>query len=162
MSIPRTALLPIFCGLLAAQEPSSITLDPKAMDEVWRQVAGSNPTAGASVSPEVRTPDAASLPPAPAALWQEPAEAVDSSTFPVLVLSLMQMLNPQLPMEKNVWAYAAALELHRQAFTGNARARAEMAAALRCGRISGLNYFTDAALADELQPRVEPPPAVAE
>ncbi|MBQ2814849.1 MAG: hypothetical protein IJE66_07600 [Akkermansia sp.] len=137
--------------VVAAQQ-ESVTLDPEAMAEVWREVAG---------APSVKTPAApvldltgrkdAAPDASAAALWREAAGEVNSPAFPVLVLSLLQSLNPQLPMERNVWAYAAALELHRRAFSANPRACAELAAALRSGTLAGLTYFVDAGLAAELE-----------
>lgn len=147
----RLYISALLVGLAAAQQPDSITLDPAAMSEVWAQVAGGKQPAG--VSPVLQLNQAAvSADGEWSVLFQEARQAVNASTFPVLVLSLMQQLNPQLPMDKNVWAYAAALELHRLAFTGNARAQAELAAALRSGKLSGLNYFADEALAASLTP----------
>lgn len=136
----------LMVGWAAAQQ-ESITLDPAAMSEVWSQVAG-----GVSVPGEPVLRLSAAAPAAradAAALFREARQAVNMPTFPVLVLSLLQQLNPQLPMDKNVWAYAAALELHRQAFTGSSRACAELAAALSSGQLGGLIYFADAALAGE-------------
>ncbi|MBQ3240037.1 MAG: hypothetical protein IJB00_02515 [Akkermansia sp.] len=131
----------------AAAQQDSITLDPAAMSEVWSQVAGGAAVPG---GPVLRLNEAvpAACPEA-AALFREARGAVGTPAFPVLLLSLLQQLNPQLPMDKNVWAYAAALELHRQAFTGSSRACAELAAALSCGKLAGLIYFADAVLAAE-------------
>lgn len=145
----RLFLSMMLVGLAAAQQLDSITLDPAAMSEVWAQVAGGKQLPGAGSIVQLN-PAATPANHEWSALFREARKAVNTSTFPVLVLSLMQQLNPQLPMDKNVWAYAAALELHRQAFTGNARAQAELASALRCGKLSGLNYFADEALAVSL------------
>ncbi len=143
-------------ALVAAQQ-DSITLDPVAMEEAWRAVT-SPATAGATKSPVLQL---SGVPRAgessrEAQLWAEAQQAVQSPTFPVLVLSLLQSLNPQQPMQDSVWQYASALELHQQAFTGNARARREMAAALRSGKLCGLNYFVDAALAAALEAPPQP------
>ena len=142
-------LLPVILAASAAAQQDSITLDPEAMSEVWAQVSGGN-AANSPDAPVLKlNPPAAGGSRQYADLFREAQQTVNAPTFPVLVLSLLQQLNPPLPMEKNVWAYAAALELHRQAFTGNARARAELSVALRNGKLAGLNYFTDAALAAE-------------
>lgn len=157
----RLFLSTMLVGLAAAQQQDSITLDPAAMSEVWAQVAGGKQSPG--VSPILPlNPAAAPTNPEWSTLFQEARQAVHTSTFPVLVLSLMQQLNPQLPMDKNVWAYAAALELHRLAFSGNARAQAELAAALRSGKLAGLNYFADEALAASLTPQVGMPSGASE
>ena len=143
-------LLLLLLATAASAQQDSITLDPEAMSEVWAQVAGAA-AANSPGAPVLKlNPVSAVSTRQYADLFREAQQAISAPTFPVLVLSLLQQLNPQLPMEKNVWAYAAALELHRQAFTGNARARAELCAALCSGKLSGLNYFTDAALAAEL------------
>lgn len=139
----RLFLSALLVGCAAAQQ-ASITLDPAAMSEVWAQVSG----AAGPVLP--LTPSAGASNPEWSTLFQEARQAVNTPVFPVLVLSLMQQLNPRLPMDKNVWAYAAALELHRQAFSGNKRAQAELAAALNSGKLSGLNYLMDSALAVSL------------
>lgn len=154
----RLLLSVILVGSVAAQQQDSITLDPAAMSEVWAQVAGGKQSPG--ISPILQmNPAAAPLNSEWSALFQEARQAVNTATFPVLVLSLLQQLNPQLPMDKNVWAYAAALELHRLAFSGNARAQAELAAALRSGKLSGLNYFADEAMAVSL---IQPTKAAAD
>lgn len=157
----RLFLSAVLVGVSAAQQQDSITLAPAAMSEVWAQVAGGkhSPT-GSPILP--LNPAATPTNPEWSNLFQEARQAVNTATFPVLVLSLMQQLNPQLPMDKNVWAYAAALELHRLAFSGNARAQAELAAALRSGKLSGLNYFADDALADSLIPQVGMPSGASE
>lgn len=150
----RLFLCAVLMGSAVAQQQDSITLDPAAMSEVWAQVAGGKQSPG--VSPILQlNPAAAPSNPEWRALFQEARQAVNTATFPVLVLSLLQQLNPQLPMDKNVWAYAAALELHRLAFSGNARAQAELAAALRSGKLSGLNYFADEALGVSLMPQTD-------
>lgn len=149
-------LCAVLVGSAVAQQQDSITLDPAAMSEVWAQVAGGKQSPG--ISPILQL-NAAAAPTNPewSALFQEARQAVNTATFPVLVLSMLQQLNPQLPMDKNVWAYAAALELHRLAFSGNARAQAELAAALRCGKLSGLNYFADETLAASLTQQADMP-----
>lgn len=157
----RLLLSAILVGSAVAQQQDSITLDPAAMSEAWAQVTGGNQPPG--VGPILQlNPAAAPLNSEWSALFQEARQAVNTATFPVLVLSLLQQLNPQLPMDKNVWAYAAALELHRLAFSGNARAQAELAAALRSGRLSGLNYFVDEALAASLTPQKGMPRGASE
>lgn len=145
----KRIFLPILLATAAAAQQDSITLDPEAMSEVWAQVAGgvAENTPGAPVLK--LNPTASVSTRQYADLFREARQSVNAPTFPVLVLCLLQQLNPELPMEKNVWAYAAALELHRQAFSGNARACAELSAALRNGKLAGLSYFTDAALAAE-------------
>lgn len=157
----RLFLSTMLVGLAVAQQQDSITLDPAAMSEVWAQVAGGKQSPGGSPILQLN-PTPAPSSPEWSTLFQEARQTVNTSTFPVLVLSLMQQLNPQLPMDKNVWAYAAALELHRLAFSGNARAQAELAAALRCGKLSGLNYFADEALAASLTPQVDMPSGASE
>lgn len=147
MKLPAFVILSgLFLPFCAWAQHESVTLDPEAMAEVWREMSGvpgvrvsSGETSGASAAHS------------PSALWREARRAAQDSTFPVLVLHMLQSLNPQLPMGDNVWAYAAALELHRQAFSGNPRAVAEMSAALRCGRLGGINYFVDIELAAELE-----------
>lgn len=145
----RLFLCTVLVGSAVAQQQDSITLDPAAMSEVWSQVVGGKQPPGVGSVLQM-SPAAAPSNSEWSALFQEARQSVNTSTFPVLVLSLMQQLNPQLPMDKNVWAYAAALELHRLAFTGNSRAQAELSAALRSGKLSGLNYFADEALAVSL------------
>lgn len=157
----RLLLSAILVGSAVAQQQDSITLDPAAMSEAWAQVTGGNQPPGVGSILQLN-PAAAPLNSEWSALFQEARQAVNTATFPVLVLSLLQQLNPQLPMDKNVWAYAAALELHRLAFSGNARAQAELAAALRSGRLSGLNYFVDEALAASLTPQKGMPRGASE
>lgn len=135
-------------SVAGAQQQDSITLDPAAMSEVWAQVSGGVTVPGEPVIKLNPTENASEA--ERSALFREARQSVNAATFPVLVLSLMQQLNPQLPMDRNVWAYAAALELHRQAFSGTPRACAELSAALRSGKLGGLTYFTDAALAAEV------------
>ncbi len=153
----KTLFLSLLLAAAAvAQQQDSITLDPAAMSEVWAQVSGGVAAPG---EPVIRlNPAESALVPEYQELFQEARQAVHAPTFPVLVLSLLQQLNPRLPMEKNVWAYAAALELHRQAFSGSPRACAELSAALRSGKLGGLTYFTDAALAEECAAVAQPQP----
>lgn len=154
----RLLLLPCLClSAITAAQQDSITLDPVAMEEAWRAVT-SPATAGAAKSPVLQLPGVPRVGEASreAQLWAEAQQAVQSPTFPVLVLSLLQSLNPQQPMQDSVWQYASALELHRQAFIGNARARREMAVALRSGKLCGLNYFVDTALAAALAAPPQP------
>ena len=117
-------LLPLlFVPLAAAQ---SITLDPAELEAAKQRVFG---TGGLTTQPQEASP--------PEQRWLQAMAAAGTDMQPVLLLALLQELNPQTPLAANPEAYAAALTLHREASAGKTAACTELALSLRCGVLAG-------------------------
>ncbi len=112
-------------SLVALAGAQSITLDPEEMETIKRQVFGEGAT----------LPERAPLP--LEQRWSQAMAAAGTDMQPVLLLALLQELNPQTPLTGNPSAYAAALKLHREAAAGNAEACEQLAQSLRCGILPG-------------------------
>lgn len=139
--------------VLAEDPGGSITLDPSEMEDIKQLVFGG----GAVQSPQELGPK--TLDDAP--LWVTEqcwlgamSEAGDVQT--ILLLSLLQQLNPGLPMEVYPRLYADALALHRSAADGDAVAVAHLESCLRCGKLpGGLLFIRSVRLASHLRSMVE-------
>lgn len=137
-----------------AEEPlGSITLDPSEMEDIKQLVFGG----GAVQSPQ--EPGAIALD--DDSLWVMEqcwlgamSEAGDVQT--ILLLSLLQKLNPGLPMEVYPRLYADALALHRCAAAGDAVAVANLESCLSSGKLpGGLLFIRSEHLASHLRSMVE-------
>lgn len=139
--------------VLAEEPGGSITLDPSEMEEIKQLVFGG----GAVQAPQ--EPGAIALDDDP--LWVTEqfwlgamSEAGDVQT--ILLLSLLQQLNPGLPMEVYPRLYADALALHRRAAAGDAVAVANLESCLSCGKLpGGLLFIRSVRLASHLRSMVE-------
>ena len=139
--------------VLAVEPGASITLDPTEMEDIKQLVFGG----GAVQSPQ--EPGAIALD--DDSLWVTEqfwlgamSEAGDVQT--ILLLSLLQKLNPGLPMEVYPRLYADALALHRSAAAGDAVAVANLESCLSCGKLpGGLLFIRSERLASHLRSMVE-------
>lgn len=130
------AILP----LLQAQSP--LTLDPSMIEEAKRAAFRQSGV----LMPEPET----SAVQGDSARWQAAMDAAGTELMPVMLLGLLQRLNPHLPMEEHAALYAEALRLHVQAAGGDKAARMELTAALRVGALlNGLRVPCDASLAEK-------------
>ena len=131
-------LLPLlFVPLAAAQ---SITLDPAELEAAKQRVFGT----GGLTHQRVASP--------PEQRWLQAMAAAGTDMQPVLLLALLQELNPQTPLSANPEAYASALTLHREASAGKTSACTELALSLRCGVLAGgLFILRSEALADRVE-----------
>lgn len=146
---------PLFCVMfvaaLLARAADPLTLDPDMMEEAKRRVFGAEgyvqSESSADDSVEVRfVPDAA--------CWEAAMDAAGTEMHAVLLLALLQKLNPSKPMESNAADYAAALRLHVLAAAGNKEACLQLASALTTGILPcGLAVCADARLAEKWRAR---------
>lgn len=133
--------LPWLLLLVPLVGAQSITLNPEEMERMKRQVFGGD--AEASVLERPSQPREQR--------WLQAMAAAGTDLQPVLLLDLLQELNPQIPLAANPSAYATALKLHREAAAGNAVACEQLAQSLRCGLLpGGLHILTSEALAARL------------
>lgn len=130
-------MLPLL--VTAAESAGSLTLDPAEMERARRQVFGG---AGISATPAAAPAPANPIVPAQASeveRWQAAFASAGTDLMPVLLMALLQDMNPSVPMAANAEAYAEALALHRKAAAGNTQACILLAEAFRAGRLnSGL------------------------
>lgn len=130
-------MLPLL--VTAAESVGSLTLDPAEMELARRQVFGG---AGISAMHEQAAAPAnpvVSEQPSEVKRWQAAFASAGTDLMPVLLLALLQDMNPTVPMAANVEAYAEALALHRKAAAGNTDACIQLADAFRVGCLnSGL------------------------
>ena len=141
--------------VLAVEPGGSITLDPSEMEEIKQLVFGG----GAVQLQSPQEPGAIALDDDP--LWMTEqcwlgamSEAGDVQT--ILLLSLLQQLNPGLPMEVYPRLYADALALHRSAAAGDAVAVANLESCLSSGKLpGGLLFIRSVRLASHLRSMVE-------
>ncbi len=127
-------MLPLL--VTAAESVGSLTLDPAEMELARRQVFGG---AGISATHEEAAAPAHSAIPGQASevqRWQAAFASAGTDLMPVLLLALLQDMNPAMPMTANVEAYAEALALHRKAAAGNTEACIQLADAFRAGCLS--------------------------
>ncbi len=127
-------MLPLL--VTAAESAGSLTLDPAEMERARRQVFG-----GAGVRATYEDTPAPANPVVPAqssevVRWQAAFAAAGTDLMPVLLLALLQDMNPTVPMAANVEAYAEALALHRKAAAGNTDACIQLADAFRVGYLN--------------------------
>ena len=130
-------MLPLL--VTAAESVGSLTLDPAEMELARRQVFGG---AGISAMHEQAAAPAnpvVSEQPSEVKRWQAAFASAGTDLMPVLLLALLQDMNPTVPMAANVEAYAEAFALHRKAAAGNTDACIQLADAFRVGYLnSGL------------------------
>ncbi len=145
-------MLPLF--VTAAESVGSLTLDPAEMELARRQVFGG---AGITAAHEAGAAPAVPVTPGQAPeveRWQAAFAAAGTEMMPVLLLALLQDMNPTMSMAENAEAYAEALALHRKAAAGNTEACALLAEAFRAGRLnSGLKLPYSEQLAEFVQLR---------
>ena len=135
--LPALLMLPVF----AMEQGDSITLDPDEMESMKQWVFGG--AAVRELTPQEKESIAARLDRATKEeqRWLTAMESEDDVRS-VLLLALLQQLNPRLPMEKYPRLYADALVLHRSAAAGEPMAVAHLEAALRGGALpGGLSYL---------------------
>ncbi len=118
---------------LAAEPGGSITLDPAEMENMKRLIFG-----GAALSPSAQQGYTANLAPATEQeqLWLRAMKA-QGDVQTILLLSLLQQLNPGLPMDAYPGLYADALALHRSAAAAEPMAVANLESCLRSGALPG-------------------------
>lgn len=115
---------------------SPLTLDEEAFAEVRQEMKMSVPSDSC------------------AARWREAMNAASPEARDVLLLLLLEQLNPSLPVAEHRQLYIAVLELHSRALAGHADACRSLAEALRRGRVeSGLILPQDAESAAKLELR---------
>lgn len=129
-------------GGLSWGASGTITLDAEEMERARRAVFGGD----GAIQPAAVAPTEL-----PAERWTRAMAAAGTDYMPVLLLSLLQELNPHLPMAEHAAIYAEALQLHRLAAAGEPSARALLAAFLESGLLpGGLIFIKDGQLAGEL------------
>lgn len=149
--LPALLMLPVF----AMEQGDSITLDPAEMESIKQTVFGG--TAVQSLTPQ--EPGAIAPPLSPATAEEQRwlcamESAGDVQT--ILLLSVLQPLNPRLPMEEYPHLYAEALVLHRRAAAGEPVAVAHLTACLHSGALpNGLTFLRAEHLARQLSRLVE-------
>ncbi len=118
---------------LAAELGGSITLDPAEMENMKRLIFG-----GAALSPSAQQVPAANPAPSTAEeqLWLRAMKA-QGDVQTILLLALLQQLNPGLPMDSYPGLYADALALHRCAAAAEPMAVANLESCLRSGALPG-------------------------
>ena len=131
----------LLCVCLAASVAGSdmpLTLDPAVMDAAKRAVFGGEVAAEGAEPPSLAVQGEA-------AVWQQAMDAAGTEMMPVLLLALLQRLNPDKPMDKHAALYAETLRLHVLAAAGNKEARLMLAAALQAGMLpNGMRLICDA------------------
>lgn len=140
----KPALLCVCLAACVVGSDMPLTLDPAVMDAAKRAVFGGEGLAdGEQPAPQVAQGEAA--------LWQQAIDAAGTELMPVLLLALLQRLNPDKPMDTHAPLYAEALRLHVLAAAGNKEARLMLAAALQVGMLpNGMRLICDAAKAADL------------
>lgn len=119
----------------------SITLDASEMERARQAVFGGDGMLQPAATPTEH----------PAERWSRAMAAAGTDLMPVLLLALLQELNPQLTMAEHPVIYAEALKLHRLAAEGDSSARALLAAFLESGMLpGGLIFVKDGQLARDL------------
>ena len=142
-------------SVLATEPGASITLDPTEMEEIKQLVFG-----GGAV--QVQSPHE----PGTIALDEDSLWVIEQfwlgamsaagDVQTILLLSLLQKLNPLLPMEAYPRLYADALSLHRSAADGDAVAVANLESCLSCGKLpGGLLFIRSERLSLQLRTMVE-------
>ena len=149
--LPALLMLPAF----AMEQGGSITLDPAEMERMKQSVFGGSVVQ----APTPQAPEAIAPSPSPATAEEQRwlcamESAGDVQT--ILLLSVLQQLNPRLPMAEYPRLYAEALELHRSAAAGDPVAVANLAACLHSGALpNGLTFLRAEHLAQQLGQCVE-------
>ena len=142
-------------SVLATEPGASITLDPTEMEDIKQMVFGG----GAVKVQSLPVPGAIALD--EDSLWVVEqcwlgAMSAAGDVQTILLLSLLQKLNPGLPMEVYPRLYADALVLHRRAATGDAVAVANLESCLSCGKLpGGLLFMHSERLALNLRSMIE-------
>lgn len=146
----KTLLAVVAVASLIARAADPLTLDPDMMEEAKRRVFGGEGYVQSSPAPD----DKDSRPMTDVARWEAAMEAAGSEMHAVLLLALLQKLNPSKPMEAHAAAYAAALRLHVMAAAGNKEACLQLSMALSTGVLPcGLAVCADARLAEKCRAR---------
>ena len=127
-----------------------LTLDPQMMEEAKGRVFN-----GDKAEQDLSEPSAdAPAPQSVAEQWIAAMDAAGTELHPVLLLALLQRLNPDKPMVEHAEAYAAALRLHTLAAAGNKQACTELADSLVSGQLRcGLCLFVDSSLSTKWRMR---------
>ncbi|MBQ8479731.1 MAG: hypothetical protein IJ503_05015 [Akkermansia sp.] len=139
----------------AAEPEGSITLDPAEMEDIKRSVFG-----GGALQP-VSPQGADSIANEPSPMTEEQqqwlrAMSAEGDIQTILLLELMQRLNPGLPMNEYPRLYAEALVLHRSAADGEPIALANLESGLRSGVLpGGLAFMRSEYLVSHLRRMVE-------
>lgn len=141
--------------VLATEPGASITLDPTEMEDIKQTVFGG----GAVKVQSLPEPGAIAL--NEESLWMVEqcwlgAMSAAGDVQTILLLSLLQKLNPLLPMEVYPRMYADAVALHRSATAGDAVAVANLESCLSSGKLpGGLLFIRSERLASQLRTMVE-------
>lgn len=120
----------------AVEPEGSITLDPAEMEDIKRSVFGGgalqpiSPQGAGSIANELSTMTEEQQ------QWLRAMES-EGDIQTILLLALMQRLNPRLPMNEYPRLYAEALVLHRSAAAGEPIALANLESVLRSGALPG-------------------------
>lgn len=120
----------------AVEPVGSITLDPAEMEDIKCSVFGGD--ALLPTSSQAADGSATNLAPGTKEeqQWLLAMES-EGDIQTILLLELMQRLNPRLPMNEYPRLYAAALALHRSAAVGEPIAVANLESCLRSGALPG-------------------------
>ena len=133
--------LPVYA--VTAWASDFLTLDPQMMEEAKGRVFNGDKVERESAEPTAEASASLSV----AELWTAAMDAAGTELHPVLLLALLQRLNPDKPMGEYAEAYAAALRLHTLAAAGNKQACTELADSLVSGQLRcGLCLFADSSL----------------
>lgn len=139
----------------AVEPEGSITLDPAEMEDIKRSVFGGgalqpvSPQGTGSIANELSTMTEEQQ------QWLRAMES-EGDIQTILLLELMQRLNPRLPMNEYPRLYAEALVLHRSAAAGDAVAVAHLESCLSSGKLpGGLLFIRSERLASHLRSMVE-------
>ncbi len=139
----------------AVEPEGSITLDPAEMEDIKRSVFGGgalqpvSPQGTCSIANELSTMTEEQQ------QWLR-AMSAEGDIQTILLLELMQRLNPGLPMNEYPRLYAEALVLHRSAAAGEPIALANLESGLRSGALpGGLAFIRSEYLVSHLRRMVE-------
>lgn len=139
----------------AAEPDGSITLDPAEMEDIKRSVF-----VGGALQP-VSPQGTGSIANEHSTMTEElqqwlRAMSAEGDIQTILLLALMQRLNPRLPMNEYPRLYAEALVLHRSAAAGEPIALANLESCLRSGALpGGLAFIRSEYLVSHLRRMVE-------
>lgn len=134
--------------LAGGEQEISLTLDPAEMEQAKQAVFGSpsmSPSVAGMAAPEATATEQR---------WLQAMAAAGTDMMSVMLLALLQELNPRATMSACAADYAAALELHRLAAAGNTVACQQLATAFRTGVLpSGLLFLRCGELAEKMSHR---------
>lgn len=142
----RPLLLTVGLAATVAGADMPLTLDPAVIDAAKRAVFNGEPLIDSGDKADTAEAEQGDV-----ALWQQAMDAAGTEMMPVLLLALLQRLNPDKPMDVYAAVYADTLRLHVLAAAGNKDARLQLASALRVGVLpNGMRLICDAAKAAAL------------